>query len=96
MEGRPADDRVAEQFRREFMEALAQRLRRKRRPLGPPAKPKVRNEEEILRGPKLGGSRNVRSMMRDKLLQKQEEERQTMPKYKQQMEEERRRLNRRR
>ncbi|EFW99640.1 mRNA splicing factor RNA helicase [Grosmannia clavigera kw1407] len=95
-EGRPADDRVAEQFRREFMEALAQRLRRKRRPLGPPAKPKVRNEEEILRGPKLGGSRNVRSIMRDKLLQKQEEERQNMPKYEQELQEQRRRAMRRR
>ncbi|OAA56580.1 mRNA splicing factor RNA helicase [Niveomyces insectorum RCEF 264] len=95
-EGRPTDDRIAEQFRREFMEAVAQRMRRKRKPLGPPAKPKVRNEEEILRGPKLGGSRNVRSVMRDKLLQKQEEERQNMPKYEQQLQEQRRRANRRR
>ncbi|CAK7236259.1 hypothetical protein SEUCBS140593_009558 [Sporothrix eucalyptigena] len=95
-EGRPTDDRIAEQFRREFMEAAAQRMRRKRKPLGPPAKPKARNEEEILRGPKLGGSRNVRSVMRDKLLQKQEEERHNMPKYEQQLQEQKRRLNRRR
>lgn len=95
-EGRPTDDRIAEQFRREFMEAVAQRMRRKRRPLGPPTKPKVRNEEEILRGPKLGGSRNVRSVMRDKLLQKQEEERHNMPKYEQQLQEQKRRANRRR
>ncbi|CAK7212109.1 hypothetical protein SBRCBS47491_001361 [Sporothrix bragantina] len=95
-EGRPTDDRIAEQFRREFMEAAAQRMRRKRKPLGPPTKPKTRNEEEILRGPKLGGSRNVRSVMRDKLLQKQEEERHNMPKYEQQLQEQKRRLQRRR
>ncbi|KIH89646.1 hypothetical protein SPBR_07209 [Sporothrix brasiliensis 5110] len=96
-EGRPTDDRVAEQFRREFMEAVAQRMRRKRKPLGPPAKPKTaRNDEEILRGPKLGGSRNVRSVIRDKLLQKQEEERHNMPKYEQQLLEQKRRMNRRR
>lgn len=96
-EGRPTDDRIAEQFRREFMDAVAQRMRRKRKPLGPPAKPKTaRNEEEILRGPKLGGSRNVRSVMRDKLLQKQEEERHNMPKYEQQLQEQKRRANRRR
>ncbi|CAK7271863.1 hypothetical protein SEPCBS57363_004839 [Sporothrix epigloea] len=95
-DGRPADDRLAEQFRREFMEAAAQRMRRKRKPLGPPTKPKPRNEEEILRGPKLGGSRNVRSVIRDKLLQKQEEERHNMPKYEQQLQEQQRRLKRRR
>ncbi|CAK7273382.1 hypothetical protein SEPCBS119000_005625 [Sporothrix epigloea] len=95
-DGRPADDRMAEQFRREFMEAAAQRMRRKRKPLGPPTKPKTRNEEEILRGPKLGGSRNVRSVIRDKLLQKQEEERHNMPKYEQQLQEQQRRLKRRR
>lgn len=96
-EGRPTDDRIAEQFRREFMEAVAQRMRRKRKPLGPPAKPKTaRNDEEVLRGPKLGGSRNVRSVMRDKLLQKQEEERHNMPKYEQQLQEQKRRMNRRR
>ncbi|CAK7214389.1 hypothetical protein SCUCBS95973_002130 [Sporothrix curviconia] len=95
-EGRPTDDRIAEQFRREFMEAAAQRMRRKRKPLGPPTKPKPRNEEEILRGPKLGGSRNVRSVMRDKLLQKQEEERHNMPKYEQQLQEQKRRMLRRR
>ena len=95
-EGRPTDDRIAEQFRREFMEAAAQRMRRKRKPLGPPTKPKARNDDEILRGPKLGGSRNVRSVMRDKLLQKQEEARNSMPKYELQLQEQKRRLNRRR
>ena len=96
VEGRPTDDRIAEQFRREFMEAVALRMRRKRKPLGPPAKPKTRNEEEILKGPKLGGSRNVRSVMRDKLLQKQEEQRQNVPKYEQQLQEQRKRQNKRR
>ncbi len=96
LEGRPTDDRIAEQFRREFMEGVAQRMRRKRRALGAQIKPKPRNEEEILRGPKLGGSRNVRSAMRDKLLQKQGEERHSKPNYELQLQELKRRANRRR
>ncbi|KAK4233592.1 hepatocellular carcinoma-associated antigen 59-domain-containing protein [Achaetomium macrosporum] len=64
-----ADDRIAEEFRREFMEAMAQRNRR-RRP-AQPTKPGAKKQEEILKGPKLGGSRNARAAMRDLLLKEQ-------------------------
>ncbi|TPX11416.1 uncharacterized protein E0L32_007835 [Thyridium curvatum] len=74
-EDEAADDRIAEEFRREFMEAMSERVRRRRRPAGQQpskSKPGAKKDEEILRGPKLGGSRNVRSAMRDLLLQQQE------------------------
>jgi hypothetical protein len=64
-----ADDRIAEEFRREFMDAMAQRNRRRR--TAQPAKPGAKNQEEILKGPKLGGSRNARAAMRDMLLKEQ-------------------------
>lgn len=64
-----ADDRIAEEFRRDFMEAMAQRNRRRRAPA--PANKSSAPREEILRGPKLGGSRNERSAMRDILLKEQ-------------------------
>lgn len=67
--GEEADDRIAEEFRRDFMEAMAQR-NRKRRPAAT-AKPGAKATEEILRGPKLGGSRNARAAMRDLLLKEQ-------------------------
>lgn len=65
-----ADDRIAEEFRRDFMDAMAQRNRRRRATNAPkPGPPK--NKDEILRGPKLGGSRNARAAMRDILLKEQ-------------------------
>ncbi|KAI1127910.1 hypothetical protein F5Y10DRAFT_241694 [Nemania abortiva] len=67
-----ADDRIAEEFRREFLDALAERQRR-RKPVGPPSKPGAKKEEEVLKGPKLGGSRNTRAAMRDLLLKKEKE-----------------------
>ncbi|KAI2638077.1 hypothetical protein GGS21DRAFT_488783 [Xylaria nigripes] len=67
-----ADDRIAEQFRREFLDAMAERHRR-RKPVGPPSKPGSKKEEEVLKGPKLGGSRNTRAAMRDLLLKKERE-----------------------
>ena len=69
-----ADDRVAEEFRREFMDAQSQRQQRKRPAINAPrvsAKP----AGEVLKGPKLGGSRNVRSQVRDVLLREQERKR---------------------
>ncbi|CAG8904514.1 unnamed protein product [Penicillium egyptiacum] len=54
-----ADDRVAEQFRRDFMDAMQSRRRNR-----PAAKP-VANVEAP-RGPKLGGSRSARAAMREK------------------------------
>ncbi|KAI0456628.1 hypothetical protein F5B21DRAFT_146759 [Xylaria acuta] len=67
-----ADDRIAEEFRREFLDAMAERQRRKK-PAGPPSKPGAKKEEEVLKGPKLGGSRNTRAAMRDLLLKKEKE-----------------------
>ncbi|KAI0974483.1 hypothetical protein F4678DRAFT_378583 [Xylaria arbuscula] len=67
-----ADDRIAEEFRREFLDAMAERQRR-RKPVGPPTKPGAKKEEEVLKGPKLGGSRNTRAAMRDLLLKKERE-----------------------
>ncbi|KAL2154061.1 hypothetical protein VTH82DRAFT_2737 [Thermothelomyces myriococcoides] len=58
-----ADDRIAEAFRREFMDAMAQRTRRRR--MIHSSKPRAR------KGPKLGGSRNARAAMRDLLLKEQ-------------------------
>jgi hypothetical protein len=51
------------------MDAMAQRNRRRR--TAQPAKPGAKNQEEILKGPKLGGSRNARAAMRDMLLKEQ-------------------------
>jgi hypothetical protein len=50
------------------MDAMAQRNRRRR--TAQPAKPGAK-QEEILKGPKLGGSRNARAAMRDMLLKEQ-------------------------
>jgi hypothetical protein len=52
-----ADDRVAEQFRRDFMDAM--QSRRRLRTTKPAAK------EEGPKGPKLGGSRSARAAMRE-------------------------------
>ncbi|KAI1338555.1 hypothetical protein F5Y15DRAFT_386232 [Xylariaceae sp. FL0016] len=67
-----ADDRIAEAFRREFLDAMAER-QQKKKPVAPPAKPGARKDEEVLKGPKLGGSRNARAAMRDLLLKKERE-----------------------
>ncbi|KAH6682261.1 hypothetical protein F5X68DRAFT_192610 [Plectosphaerella plurivora] len=77
-----ADDRLAEEFQREFLDAMALRrqqhaaavAQRKRNAIiaggtGTRAGP----EEDVLRGPKLGGSRSQRSAMRDILLAKEKE-----------------------
>lgn len=54
-----ADDRIAEQFRREFLDAIQSRRRLA----------KTRNAKtdkaEAPKGPKLGGSRSARAAMRD-------------------------------
>ena len=84
-----ADDRIAEEFRREFLEAMAERRQRRRAPLANPhfvrgksgqgrggaGGPGGKDAEtvEVLRGPKLGGSRNARAAMRDILLQQERE-----------------------
>jgi hypothetical protein len=68
-----ADDRMAEEFRREFMDAMTQRQQKKKPPV-PPGRPGARKEDpDVLKGPKLGGSRNARAAMRDLLLKKEKE-----------------------
>ncbi|KAL1640106.1 hypothetical protein SLS58_007220 [Diplodia intermedia] len=56
-----ADDRIVEQFRRDFMEAVQTRHNRR-----PPASASAKNKaaDERPKGPKLGGSRSARAAMR--------------------------------
>lgn len=68
-----ADDRIAEEFRKEFMDAMAQRRKRRRKAPAQPPRPGAKKDDDVLKGPKLGGSRNVRAAMRDKLLAKEKE-----------------------
>jgi hypothetical protein len=65
-----ADERIAEAFRRDFMDAVGQRQRKKQQVSSQPATRGVggKKEEEVLKGPKLGGSRNARAAMRDSML----------------------------
>ncbi|TVY28074.1 hypothetical protein LHYA1_G002647 [Lachnellula hyalina] len=64
-----ADDRIAEAFKRDFMDAVSQRQRKKTAPAPPPARgPGGKKEEEALKGPKLGGSRSARAAMRETML----------------------------
>lgn len=62
-----ADDRIAEAFRREFMDAVSQRQRKAAPPQAPSRNVGGKKEEE-LKGPKLGGSRSARAAMRETLL----------------------------
>lgn len=64
------DDAIAEAFRREFMDAVSQRQRKK--PVAaPPARGPGGKKEEELKGPKLGGSRSARAAMREMQLKAQ-------------------------
>ncbi|GKU00150.1 hypothetical protein FLAG1_07545 [Fusarium langsethiae] len=65
-----ADERLAEEFRQQFLEDVAERQLRKKKATNQPARP---GTEEVLKGPKLGGSRNTRAQMRDLLLKKEKE-----------------------
>jgi hypothetical protein len=69
-----ADEKIAEEFRREFMDAMMQRQQRRRPATNAKPVPKGTKAaaEEVLKGPKLGGSRNQRAAMRDILLKEQE------------------------
>ncbi|KEZ44192.1 hypothetical protein SAPIO_CDS3120 [Scedosporium apiospermum] len=67
-----ADDRIAEEFKREFLDAVAQRRQRRRAARAARPTDKKPNPD-VLRGPKLGGSRNVRSAVRDILLQQEKD-----------------------
>lgn len=59
-----ADDRIAEAFKQEFMDAVAQRRQKK---AAPPASTSRAGKEEEPKGPKLGGGRNARAAMREML-----------------------------
>lgn len=62
MDDMAADDRIAEQFRRDFMDAIQSRrrvARQRNTTTTKTAKP------EASRGPKLGGSRSARAAMRE-------------------------------
>lgn len=61
-----ADDRIAEQFRRDFLDAVSNRRRRIR---APPVKVNGKVVPVEPRGPKLGGSRSARAKVREKELQ---------------------------
>ncbi|KAF5017507.1 hypothetical protein F66182_10552 [Fusarium sp. NRRL 66182] len=65
-----ADERLAQEFRQQFLEDVAERQLRKKKTANQPARP---GTEEVLKGPKLGGSRNARAQMRDLLLKKEKE-----------------------
>lgn len=50
---------------------MQQRRKQKKKPVSPPRRgggPGGKREEEVLKGPKLGGSRNTRQAMRDAML----------------------------
>ena len=57
-----ADDRIAEQFRREFMDAISSRQKR----AAQSKKSKGKEADDQPRGPKLGGSRSARAAMRER------------------------------
>lgn len=63
-----ADERLAEQFKKQYLDDIAQRKQRKK-----PPQPVRQVNEDVLKGPKLGGSRNSRAAMRDLLLKKEKE-----------------------
>ena len=58
-----ADDRIAEQFRQDFLDAMQSRQRT--RTSGQPKPPPGKSAETGQRGPKLGGSRSARAAMRE-------------------------------
>ena len=58
-----ADDRIAEQFRRDFLDAISSRHRRRFGARSAAAKAAKRDDRP--RGPKLGGSRSARAAMRE-------------------------------
>lgn len=66
-EGMDTDERIAEQFRQDFMDAMESRQRH--RTAGQPKMPAGGKPGEVgQKGPKLGGSRSARAAMREKEL----------------------------
>ncbi|KAL7927905.1 hypothetical protein ACQKWADRAFT_278200 [Trichoderma austrokoningii] len=71
-----ADDRLAEQFRQQYYDEMA--LRRKRKRPAPTQQQKQQQQQQsadVLKGPKLGGSRNQRAAVRNLLLQQEKDKR---------------------
>lgn len=67
-----ADDRLAEQFRQQYYDEMA--LRRKRKRPAPTQQQKQQQQSaDVLKGPKLGGSRNQRAAVRNILLQQEKD-----------------------
>jgi hypothetical protein len=58
-----ADDRIAEQFKQDFMDAM--QARQRNRTGGQPKAATLKPGEQPQRGPKLGGSRSARAAMRE-------------------------------
>lgn len=63
-----ADDRIAEEFRKDFLDAVSERQRKKPAPAPPARSLAGKKEEEQPKGPKLGGSRSARAAMRESQL----------------------------
>ena len=62
-----ADDRIAEEFRRDFLDAISQRRKRSSKPpAGNASRVGGKVVEDKPRGPKLGGSRSARAAMRER------------------------------
>lgn len=60
LDDQAADDRIAEQFRRDFLDAIqSRRVARKSNPKA------EKDKAEVPKGPKLGGSRSARAAMRE-------------------------------
>ncbi|KAF8536437.1 hepatocellular carcinoma-associated antigen 59-domain-containing protein [Trichophaea hybrida] len=58
-----ADDKIAEKFRKEFLDAILSK--RRRRGADPKAKASKKEDKKRPKGPKLGGSRMARAQMRE-------------------------------
>lgn len=65
LDDQAADDRIADQFRRDFMEAIQSRRRTMRARASTNTATKRVTKPEPPRGPKLGGSRSARAAMRE-------------------------------
>ncbi|KAH8175755.1 hepatocellular carcinoma-associated antigen 59 domain-containing protein [Sarocladium implicatum] len=77
-DGTTADDRLAEQFQRQYMDDMARRRQQQRKKPAQGATGSAVGAggaagEDVLKGPKLGGSRNARAAVRDALLKKEKE-----------------------
>lgn len=71
--GPAADERLAEEFKRQYMDEVSMRRQKRRPAINQPksAAQQQATSDDVLKGPKLGGSRNARSAVRDALLSKQ-------------------------